>query len=303
MGAPKNHEGPGGQRVDRSDRADRTDQSENAARPKTLRPSGGYRRLRSFQVATVIYDATVSFCDRFVNKRSRTHDQMVQAARSGRQNIAEGSRASAASSQTELRLVNVARASLDELLLDFEDFLRQHGLPQWEKDDPRAREVREVGPRIDRTDLSDQTDRADRTDSEAYAAWLARADSAVVANAIICLIHQANYLLDRQIAGLERQFIQEGGYTERLAAARIEERRRQHRTDPTDPTERSDRFSETAPVCPVCGGPMVLRMARTGRNVGSQFWGCCGYPKCKGVRPVESLDRSVGSDRSDRSVG
>lgn len=90
-------------------------------RPPTLRPSGGYRRLRSFQVAEIVYDGTVSFCDRYVNKRSRTHDQMVQAARSGRQNIAEGSRASATSSLTELRLVNMARASLDELLLDCED--------------------------------------------------------------------------------------------------------------------------------------------------------------------------------------
>ena len=105
---------------------------------KRLRPSGGYRKLRSFQVTTVIYDATVRFCERFLDKRSRTVDQMVQAARSGRQNIAEGSRAAATSSQTELRLVNVARASLDELLLDYEDFLRQRGKRQWGKDDPRG---------------------------------------------------------------------------------------------------------------------------------------------------------------------
>src|ERR671922_1719715 len=104
----------------------------------TLRAHGGYRRLRSFQVTGIIYDGTVSFCDRFVSKRSRTHDQMVQAARSGRQNIAEGSRAAATSSQTELRLVNVARASLDELLLDYEDFLRQGKMRQWNKDDPEA---------------------------------------------------------------------------------------------------------------------------------------------------------------------
>jgi four helix bundle suffix protein len=184
-------------------------------RPATLRPSGGYRRLRSFQVTEIIYDGTVSFCDRFVSKRSRTHDQMVQAARSGRQNIAEGSRASATSSQTELRLVNVARASLDELLLDYEDFLRQRGRPQWGKDDPQARKVRAVG----RVNPTDQSDRTDRTDAKAYDPWLTHADPAVVANALICLIHQANYLLDRQIAGLERQFIEEGGYSERLAAA------------------------------------------------------------------------------------
>jgi four helix bundle protein len=124
-----------------------------------LRPHGGYRRLRSFQAAEIIYDGTVNFCDRFVNRRSRTHDQMVQAARSGRQNIAEGSRASATSSQTELRLVNVARASLDELLLDYEDFLRQRGLRMWEKDDPQAREVRKVGQ-------GKPTDPPDRSDNE-----------------------------------------------------------------------------------------------------------------------------------------
>ena len=137
----------------------------NEQRYSTLRPHGGYRRLRSFQVTEIIYDGTVVFCDRFVDKRSRTHDQMVQAARSGRQNIAEGSRASATSSQTELRLVNVARASLDELLLDYEDFLRQRGseADQREKDDPEARRVQEAGVKIfehptDRSDPAAQSD-------------------------------------------------------------------------------------------------------------------------------------------------
>jgi restriction system protein len=145
-----------------------------------LRPSGGYRKLRSFQTATIIYDATVSFCARFLDKRSRTVDQMVQAARSGRQNIAEGSRASATSSKTELRLVNVARASLDELLLDYEDFLRQHGKRQWDKNDREAREVRAVGREL-------SPGPADP--AAAYAAWLNHADPAVAANAVICLIH------------------------------------------------------------------------------------------------------------------
>ena len=149
--------------------SDRTDPTKSTVGHARLRPSGGYRNLRSFQVASVIYDATVSFCDRFMDKRSRTVDQMVQAARSGRQNIAEGSRASAASSQTELRLVNVARASLDELLLDFEDFLRQRGLPQWSKDDHRALAVREVGKK-DRTDRSDRTDPSDAEGP--YSPWL-----------------------------------------------------------------------------------------------------------------------------------
>ena len=151
-------------------------ESTDPERRRRLRPSGGYRALRSFQVATVIYDATVSFCDRFVDKRSRTHDQMVQAARSGRQNIAEGSRAAATSSQTELRLVNVARASLDELLLDYEDFLRQRGKRQWKKDDPEAREVRAVGLKRDETDRSDQTDPSDH--HKRYSRWLDAGDPA-----------------------------------------------------------------------------------------------------------------------------
>jgi restriction system protein len=266
-------ENKGRRKTDRTDPTDSTDRSDKPKKQGRIRPSGGYRKLRSFQTTSVIYDGTVSFCDRFMNKRSRTVDQMVQAARSGRQNIAEGSRASAASSQTELRLINVARASLDELLLDFEDFLRQRGLPQWAKDDPRALEVRAVGK--ERTDQTDQSDPTDRSDFKNYEAWLLHDDPAVAANAIICLIHQANSLLDRQIAGLERQFIKEDGYTERLAAARIEERSQQRRPE------------QKTPVCPKCGEPMALRTARKGATAGSQFWGCCGYPKCRGVRQLE----------------
>jgi restriction system protein len=242
-----------------------------------LRPSGGYRKLRSFQAATVIYDATVSFCARFLDKRSRTVDQMVQAARSGRQNIAEGSRASAISTQTELRLVNVARASLDELLLDYEDFLRQHGKRQWDKDDREARAVRAVGRA-----------RAEPAGSAAYAPWLSHVDPAVVANALICLIHQANYLLDQQISALERDFIHEGGYSETLAAARLAERaRQQDRTDRFDRSDPSDAFENPAPACPTCGKGMVLRTARKGALAGSRFWGCTGYPECRGTRPGE----------------
>lgn len=253
-------------------RSDRSDGSDRCERGR-LRPSGGYRKLRSFQVATIVYDATVAFCARFLDKRSRTVDQMVQAARSGRQNIAEGSRASAISSQTELRLVNTARASLDELLLDYEDFLRQHDKRQWDKNDPEARAVRAVG--------REQSPAA----AKVYAPWLSHADPAVVANALICLIHQANYLLDQQISALERDFIHEGGYSENLAAARLAERDRQrNRTDPTDPTDPSD--NTTAPTCPTCGEAMVLRTARQGPLAGSRFWGCAGYPQCRGTRPL-----------------
>jgi restriction system protein len=236
-----------------------------------LRPSGGYRDLRSFRVASIVYDATVDFCKRFLDPRSRTVDQMVQAARSGRQNIAEGSRASAVSSQTELRLVSVARASLDELLLDYEDFLRQRGLRQWTKDSADALKVRAVG-KNDLPDLSDQT--------ELYSTWLQSPDPAVVANAIICLIHQANYLLDKQLSALEQQFIHKGGYSEQLAVERIAERQRLHRTE-----------EPTAPECPICAKPMSLRTARKGKNAGAQFWGCSSYPGCKGTRGLDDTQR------------
>jgi restriction system protein len=219
---------------------------------KRLRPSGGYRTLNSFQAATVIYDATVAFCARFVDSRSRTRDQMVQAARSGRQNIAEGSRAAATSSQTELRLINVARASLDELLLDYEDYLRQNGQAQWTKDSPEAVTVRLVGKK--RANRADQTERTDQSDPTTdYRHWLEHDNPAIIANAIICLIHQANYLLDRQIQALEKQFVAHGGYREQLATARLRER---EKTGPEDQAE--------APRCPLCGGLMAVRTARKG---------------------------------------
>jgi len=249
-------------------------------------------------VATLIYDGTVSFCDRFVDKRSRTHNRMVQAARSGGKNIAEGSRAAATTSQTELRLVNVARASLEELLLDYEDYLRQRGHRQWDKNDPEARAVRALGKQHE-TDHADQTDWSDPlAHYKAYAPWLEHSDAAVVANTLLCLIHQANYLLDQQISALERDFVQEGGYSEQLAAARLAARRKQDQTDQSDMTDQSGK-KQKAPTCPQCGKPMALRTARKGQRAGSQFWGCSGYPECKGTRPLEASD---GTDRPGGST-
>ena len=177
-------------------------------------PHGGYRRLRSFQCAQAAYDATVLFCNRFIDKRSRTHDQMVQAARSGVQNIAEGSMASATSKKTELKLTGVARASLEELLLDYEDFLRQRGLRLWHKDSPEALAVR-------RKYLSDQSDESDTSDLYG----ISKASAEVAANTIICLINQASYLLGRQLQKLEETFLNEGGFTERLYRQRQNRKR------------------------------------------------------------------------------
>lgn len=186
---------------------------------RVILPHGGYRKLRSFQTAQQVYDGTVIFCDRFVDKRSRTHDQMVQAARSGVQNIAEGSIASATSAKTELKLTNVARASLEELLLDYEDFLRQRRLSRWHKDSPQARSIRALY----KSDASDRSDMSDSSDSSDFYT-LSSVDAETAANTLICLIHQAIYLLNRQICRLEQSFLAEGGFSERLYKARTKSR-------------------------------------------------------------------------------
>jgi len=167
-------------------------------------PHGGYRELKSFQHAQLVYDATVKFCDRCIDRRSRTHDQILQAARSGRQNIAEGSQASGTSKKFELKLVGVARASLEELLLDYEDFLRQRGLKLWDKNHPTAIVVRRLA-----------------------SSYIEKASPEVAANTIICLIHQTNYLLDQQLRQLEKAFLKDGGFTERLYRTRSATRGRQ----------------------------------------------------------------------------
>ena len=187
---------------------------------RLIQPHGGYRKLRSFQTAQIIYDATVVFCDRFIERFSRTRDQMIQAARSGTQNIAEGSMASATSKKTELKLTSVARASLEELLLDYEDFLRQRGLRLWSKDSPETMAVRGKY-RSDASDMSDRSDPSEKSDP--YSIRTAGAETA--ANTLICLINQASFLLGRQILKLEQSFVNEGGFTERLYQVRSQSRR------------------------------------------------------------------------------
>ena len=182
-------------------------------------PHGGYQKLLSYQKAEVVYDSTVHFCDRFIDRRSRTHDQMIQAARSGKQNIVEGSMASGTSKETEIKLTNVARASLEELLADYRDFLRVRKLPTWDKDDPKAQAVRKLGYGTHETHGSHVT-------YATYASYIEQSDPETAANAIICLIHQANYLLDQQLRALEAAFVKEGGLRERMTRARLEQRKK-----------------------------------------------------------------------------
>ena len=260
--------------LDEHNRSDRSDEPTLSDRSDLsdclLPPHGGYRNLRSFQVTQVVYDATVIFCDRFVDKRSRTHDQMVQAARSGRQNIAEGSMASATSKKTELKLTNVAKASLEELLLDYEDFLRQRRLPLWDKN---SREALAVRGRY-------QSAPTDSYDPHG----IAKATPEVAANTLICLINQATYLLKRQIENQGRDFVEHGGFTERLYQARSDYKQKQA----DNPVQ--------IPACPNCGKPMRLRTAHKGPRAGQPFWGCSGYPDCTGTRPADQVAPLVKSD-------
>ena len=206
---------------------------------------GGYRGLKTFQLARLCYDVTVRFCERYVPLGSRTRDQMVQAARSGVQNIAEGSQASGTSKKTELRLTSVGRASLEELYLDYEDFLRQRGLPQWPADDPRrhslvarrcatadevaawAREVR--GEALHKKYVGSHGEAAGVLQNKSLRIADTRAAHSgyqeIVANAALTLIEITCVLLDRQLASQARAFISEGGFTERLYRVRTARRK------------------------------------------------------------------------------
>ena len=208
--------------------------------PEKLIPlHGGYRKLKSFQVAQLAYDVTVRFCDRYIEKRSRTHDQMVQAARSGVQNIAEGSQASGTSKKMELKLTNVARASLEELRLDYEDYLRQRGLAQWPREDARRAELIAARPTT-ADDVATWAKAVHGHDGQSGPGGRGKAGPRstastestvstfpeIAANGALALLAVACSLLDRQITTLEKNFVEEGGFTERLYRVRSERRTR-----------------------------------------------------------------------------
>jgi four helix bundle suffix protein len=201
---------------------------------------GGYRNLKSFQIAQLVYDVTVRFCERYVDRFSRTRDQMVQAARSGVQNIAEGSQASGTSKKTELKLTNVPRAGLEELRLDYEDFLRQRRLPLWQRDDPRRKSL--IGRRGATADEVAQWVAEVRNGQHGRDGQSPKSMSStkstesiksikssypeIAANAALASITVACTLLDRQLASLAVAFEKDGGFTERLYQTRIRSGRR-----------------------------------------------------------------------------
>jgi four helix bundle suffix protein len=182
-----------------------------------LPPHGNYRELLSFQKAEIVYDLTFRFAHKFLSKGDRTVDQMIQSARSGKKNILEGSKAALTSKETEIKLTNVARASLEELLDDYRDYLRARDLKIWGKDCKEAQYVRQLGRKAQQS-------------YEIYREFVETRPPEVVANIALCLIHQTNYLLDQQIRRLEKDFVQEGGLRERMTRARL-----QHRNKPPQP--------------------------------------------------------------------
>jgi restriction system protein len=237
-----------------------------------LLPHGGYESLRSYRVAAAVDDATVVFCQRFIPRTSRTQDQMVQAARSGVRNISEGSGAAATSRKSEMKRTNVARASLnDELLKDYKSFLLQNGLRIWPKDSPEARTLRECLKHDQAPNLPPASPgRPVLRGLAGLSAFVREADPESAANAMLCAVNQAAYLLKRQLESQARQFAEQGGFTESLYTHRTQTRTRQG-------------SAPDGPPCPLCGQPTRRRTASKGPRTGQDFWGCSRYPDCRGI--------------------
>jgi four helix bundle suffix protein len=178
------------------------------ASERLLPARGDYHSLLSFQKAEIVYDLTFRFAHQFLARGDRTIDQMIQSARSGKKNLLEGSKAGLTSKETEIKLTNVARASLEELLDDYRDYLRARDLPLWRKDSREAQYVRRLGRKTPQS-------------YEDYRVFVETRPPAVIANIAICLIHQTNYLIDRQLRWLEQDFVNQGGRRERMTRARL----------------------------------------------------------------------------------
>ena len=244
---------------------------------RIIGPCGGYRRTFSFGLACLISHATTAFCrkhyDYHNDSLGKTTGQMVGAARSARQNLVEGSSRAGTSRETELRLVDVAKGSLEELAGDYEAFLADCGEAPWSTTDARSVEFKSL--RLDRFEKTDDA----RHEYGLYilemrkrfAVWLENDDARVSANAILLAIDEANALISRQMEHLAGEFVEEGGFTERMSRARLECRDAQQ-------------AAEGSPRCPKCGKPMRKMVARKGRNAGNPFWSCTGYPDCDGTR-------------------
>jgi four helix bundle suffix protein len=242
---------------------------------------GGFRKLHSFTLATIVQIETLRFCrrfltfdhretdDKFYDPKGRQYDQMTQAARSGRQNIIEGSERSSTSKDTEMKLTDVARASLSELRGDYEIFILDHGQLPWSVHSPEAKAVNAISldPAPFSDDMVHESAKHAQEQRKKYTPWLDSDDAVVVANAMLIIIGRALNMLKSQIEAQGKAFEETGGFSERLTAKRIEKREKQK--------------TEASPDCPQCGKPMRQRKSAKGN-----FWGCSAFPECKGTRPV-----------------
>ena len=247
---------------------------------RIIGPSGGYRKTFSFGFACLIYHATTAFCrkdyDYHNDSLGKTTGQMVGAARSARQNLVEGSSRAGTSRETELRLIDVAKGSLEELAGDYEAFLADCGEAPWSETDTRAIEFKAL--RLDRFEKNDDArheyGRYILEMRKRFAIWLENDDAKIAANSILLAIDEANALIRSQMERLADDFTEEGGFAERMSKARLERRD-------------ARQAAEGAPKCPKCGKPMRKMVARKGRNAGNPFWSCTGYPNCDGTRRYE----------------
>ena len=237
---------------------------------------GGYRRTLSFGFVCLIYHATEVFCERNYSYKNdalgKTVGQMIGAARSARQNIVEGSSRAGTSKETELRLYDVAKGSLEELAGDYEAFIIGRGEIPWAENDSRASRIMSIA--LDR--YQGQLSRHDYGEyilamRKRFVEFLESEDPIVAANSILIAIDQACRLLHRQMESIAEAFREEGGFTERMSKARLE-------------TRDAQIAAQGAPKCPKCGKPMRKIIARKGRNAGNPFWACTGYPDCNGTR-------------------
>ena len=243
--------------------------------------SGGFRKLYTFTLATIVQLETLRFCRRFItcdvreagakffDPKGRQYDQMTQAARSGRQNIIEGSERSATSKDTEMKLTDVARASLSELRGDYEIWILDKGQLPWSMNFPEAQAVNAVSldPAPFKDDMVHESAKHALEQRKKYARWLDSDDDIEVANAMLLIISRTLNMLNRQIEAQGRAFEKAGGFSERLTARRIEAR---------------DNAKDSSPDCPLCGSAMRRRKADKG-----DFWGCSAFPDCKGTRPCQ----------------
>jgi restriction system protein len=248
--------------------------------PELFDKHGGFRRLHSFTLATIVQVETLRFCRRFLtfdhreagskfyDPKGRQYDQMTQAARSGRQNIIEGSERSSTSKDTEMKLTDVARASLGELRGDYEIFILDREQLPWSAHSPDAKAVNAISldPAPFTDDMVHESAKHALVQRKKYARWLDSNNAVVVANAMLIIIGRALNMLKSQIEAQGKAFEQTGGFSERLVAKRIEAR---------------DKARGPVPNCPLCNKPMRQRTSSKGA-----FWGCSAFPGCKGTLPT-----------------